>query len=385
MPGTDGSNWYARYANFPGHVESSTVRGHELWVAYGTGRSYCRARCDTRAADLLRVLPQPSIQLVVVDRRRWRVARERWLWDRARAYGFPALATNAAGDVGLAFVQSSVPGNPIPGAGMLTPDEQLASPLPSSLPVMAGDYYSARPGPTPGSFAMTGYTVQGDPVGQRVHWHYVEYGRGRAPLVRPPFVSIDEPRSGTTFFSGQRITYRARVSDPQDGTLPPDAIVWQEDGRVIGRGEQISRYAGFPGEDAATATPIGDHTMRVTATNGEGRSASAEVTVRVAPPPPPGSSSLSLSCPQYAAVNQPFEVFGTLAPRHVDAPIRVVYTHAGLATTHQVHTNFDSEYRDAFTPTGFGDVAVQAHFDGDGDHQPSSSPACTVTVVQSPP
>ncbi|QEC47912.1 hypothetical protein FSW04_10250 [Baekduia soli] len=85
-------------------------------------------------------------------------------------------------------------------------------------------------------------------------------------------MTIDSPLDGRTFYAGEPITYAATVTDPGWGMLADAAIAWTEDGAAIGTGPRITR----------SGTPIGTHTIAVTATNADGLSASASITVRVA-------------------------------------------------------------------------------------------------------
>jgi hypothetical protein len=97
------------------------------------------------------------------------------------------------------------------------------------------------------------------------------------PEARPPYVRIDSPADGSKFSSREKIHYSATVDDPQDGKLPDDAIVWREDGKIIGHGPQITQ--------ARTAS--GTHKIEVTATNSEHLSATKGISITVAPNAPP--------------------------------------------------------------------------------------------------
>jgi hypothetical protein len=272
------TDWYNRYGIFPGQATSATIRGNELWVSHGTGRAYCTSGCGRGETPVLRqVFPQPAIHVEVIDLRDYHLVRERWLWNPTQAFGYPALATSADhNEVGITFMYAnSQPGNALPVAGYLTGGEEFVSALPAANAYLAGDYYNLGPGSTSKSFAFTAATNQTDPDGaDRVHWHFVEYGRGAAPQRFAPNVAISSPAAGRIFLAGQAITYVADVNDPQDGALPRDAIVWREDGAIIGRGARITRLG----------TAVGTHNVSVTATNGEALSASAQIVVTVQPP-----------------------------------------------------------------------------------------------------
>jgi hypothetical protein len=288
IKGTDGGNWYDRYGIFPGAVESSTLSGGTLYLAQGTGRAYCTAKCSTSTPTLKHVFDQPAILVTKYDVSTWKEIGERWLWNPTYAVGWPALQTDGVGEVGVSFRASPSNSNPQPVAGFLTPDEQFVLALPAGMPHETGDYYSLRPGRTAESFVMPAQTVQNDPGGPAMHWNFIEYGHGPAPYVSPPSVSITAPANLATFLLGNNITYTAQVSDPVDGTLPDQAIVWTEDGAEIGRGPQIVRHG----------SPTGTHTIVVTATNGDGKSAGASITVRVLAPSPPGAPQVSIVKPK---------------------------------------------------------------------------------------
>lgn len=272
--GTDGANWYGRYGIFPGQVETSTVSGNTIYLAQGTGRSYCTARCTTTTPTLRRAFDRPAVLVTRYDVNTWRLLGERWLWNSTFALTWPAMQTDGAGNVGIALRGGADTRNARPIAGYLTPDEEFTFALPEGGPHSTGDYYSLRPGRTSQSFVMTAQTVQNDAGAQRMHWNYVEYGRGAAPYVAPPDVRITAPTTLYTVAPGALVMYSASVSDPIDGTLPAAAIRWTMDGSPIGTGASFSRVESTPGT----------HRIVVTATNGDGRSASDSVTIRVNSP-----------------------------------------------------------------------------------------------------
>jgi hypothetical protein len=266
--GTDGSNYYDRYGIFPGAVESATVSGNTLYSAQGTGRQTCTANCGSGQSPTLKtIFSEPSVFISKYDVNSWNNVGERWIWNPTLAFGWPALQTDGAGEVGLVFRAAADNQNPQPVAGFLTPAEQFVFAEPAGQPHETGDYYSLRPGRTFQSFVMTAQTVESG----NMHWQYVEYGHGPSPYVSPPSVSIVSPKNLTAFTAGTTANYFANVSDPVDGTLPNSAIVWTEDGSFIGSGPSISHVE----------RSIGTHVIKVTATNGDGKSASASITISV--------------------------------------------------------------------------------------------------------
>jgi hypothetical protein len=96
-----------------------------------------------------------------------------------------------------------------------------------------------------------------------------------APAASAPDVRIDAPADGREFAEGDRIRYSATVDDHADGDLPDEAIVWREDGTVIGRGATLTHSGTKPGR----------HTVEVTATNAARLSDSDTVTIYVVPRP----------------------------------------------------------------------------------------------------
>jgi hypothetical protein len=277
--GTDGNDWYDRYGIFPGAIESATVSGNTLYTAQGTGRQMCTDKCGAGQTPVLKtVFNEPAVFISKYDLNSWDNVGERWIWNPTLAFGWPALQTDGAGEVGLVFRASAENQNAQPVAGFLTPDEQFVDAEPAGLPHETGDYYSLRPGRTSQSFAMTAQTVENDSSGNpQMHWQYVEYGHGATPYVSPPSVSITSPQDLSSFTQGDTADYSASVSDPVDGTLPNAAIAWTEDGAFIGNGPSIGHVE----------NSLGTHVVKVTATNGDGKSASATITIRVNSPPSP--------------------------------------------------------------------------------------------------
>jgi hypothetical protein len=279
---------YGRYGGFPGSVESATVSGTTLYFAHGTGRDLCTAQCDSGTPTTKHVFDQPAILVIRYDLNSWRVLGERWIWNPTLAFMWPALNTNAAGDVGIAARVNASGHNAQPVAGFLTPEEQFTFAIPEGqLLHNTGDYYSLRRGRTPGAFVMTGQTYQNEANGPTMHWNYIEYGHGAAPYVAPPSVRIVSPANLATVTTGTTVSYLADVSDPVDGTLPAGAIVWYEDGGQIGTGLTASHLESV----------VGLHTIEVTATNGDGKSSSAQIAIRLQATPSAGAPSVSISAP----------------------------------------------------------------------------------------
>lgn len=96
---------------------------------------------------------------------------------------------------------------------------------------------------------------------------------------RPNLPRINEPLAGATFYAGDEIAFRAWATDPEDGYLSDDSLVWSSsrDGRI--------------GTDPIGTAPLkrtlseGNHTITLTATDRAGLSNSASVRITVRPRP----------------------------------------------------------------------------------------------------
>lgn len=266
-PGSNGADWHSRWGTWPGGVESATVAGNQLVLAQATGRDNNAAPPASR-----HVFDRDAVYVSRFNTSSWTLASQRWLFNATLNFAFPALATNTAGEVGVTFVGAPNNANPQPIAGFINPVEQFVFALPAGQPHTAGDYYSLRKGTTAQSFVMPMRTREIDSDGvTRTHWRYLEYGHGSPIVPRPPSVSITSPANGSSFQQGALIHFAASVSDPQDGSVPNSAIVWRSDGVEIGRGATIDR----------SNLPVGDHVIRVTATDAEALSSSAQITIHV--------------------------------------------------------------------------------------------------------
>jgi hypothetical protein len=285
--GTDGANWLARQAIFPGSPDAATVAGDLLYIATTTGRSVCTSKCDSTSPVLKRLYPHPSVHIAEYDVNTFKLVDEDTIWRSDTAYALPALATDRAGDVGIGLRAAAAGGNPAPVAGFLTPTKELNLAVTAIGNTLVGDYYSIHPGRTRRSFVMTGESVDSTPA---LHWQYFEFGYGPSPYVSPPRVSITSPEELEVFdaTSGETPNFIASASDPVDGFLPPSAYRWTYDGkRLKNRGFEVS---------LDSATP-GIHTMTVRVRNADGASASDTVHIRVKAPPQPGHPIVRITSP----------------------------------------------------------------------------------------
>lgn len=94
---------------------------------------------------------------------------------------------------------------------------------------------------------------------------------------RPPTAEIVAPPEGSSFSVGGGIRFKGQVSDP-DGNLTGGSTRWRSslDGRI-----------GLGSETASADLSPGDHTIRLTATDGKGASASASISLTIEARPSP--------------------------------------------------------------------------------------------------
>ncbi len=92
---------------------------------------------------------------------------------------------------------------------------------------------------------------------------------------RPNPPRINEPLEGATFYAGQEIAFRAWATDPEDGYLSGNSLVWSSNiDRRLGTDDLLRR-----------ALSEGNHTITLTATDRAGLSNSASVRITVRPRP----------------------------------------------------------------------------------------------------
>ena len=176
-------------------------------------------------------------------------------------------------------------------------------------------------------------------------------------------------------------------------TLPPQfngqSFSLLRDGVVIGKGLAENGIANIPasfGDSSGTAGQLevsfeadGSPPIRIPVTD-----------------EPPLDTTLTQQCPSDVDEFQeePFTITGQLQPGFANATIKVKYTTPsgftpGRTFERTVTTNANGAWSDTIDPAAeagsnrYGDWKVQARFEGDSDHAPSTAPECTVNFHNS--
>lgn len=96
------------------------------------------------------------------------------------------------------------------------------------------------------------------------------------PDNQDPEVQITAPPDNSTFAVNEEVVFRGSATDPEDGNLTGDALVWTtQSGLVLGQGEEI----------AVSDLSVGVHTITLTATDSDFGRGSASITVTIAQEP----------------------------------------------------------------------------------------------------
>jgi hypothetical protein len=167
---TAGLDWGLRTND---RVVTATRSGNQLWFAWSEGRSICRT-----ADSCQPFWPQPHVHVVSIDARSFRLTHERFIHNPSYAIGFPSLATDSSGRVGLSFAYGGGnAGNASPAAGYLTGGEVFREVATSPQPGYQGDYFALRQDwPAGTRLTGTGYVMDvdsgGNPVVRRLFYRY---------------------------------------------------------------------------------------------------------------------------------------------------------------------------------------------------------------------
>ncbi len=361
----DTNNWNLN-SKIGSRIEGATQAGNDLWFAWASER-------NSR-------LPQPYVQMAVINTRTLTLEAEHFIWNPVYAFEYPALASNQDGEVGYiaswggggrAYVNEEVGIE----THTLTYDAHAADGHGGG----GGHYQSIVRGyPNTDCFAAAVDVQQQAADGSRSNdGHFIEFGRTGRPCIPAgfgnPHVILISPETGQVVPAGQPITLSGSASDAVDGTLGGGALKWYVDGNLVGTGTPLME----------TLQP-GDHTVTLQATDSGQRTSSATVAVHVQLPLPV-STSLSLTCPGKVTLGSTLGVTGATDPALSSVPITVTYTYTdpklGPQTiAHQIVTDAQGNYSDKVDASVAGPWTSQAAFAGDPSHQPSSSTACTTTV-----
>ncbi|NIA11986.1 MAG: PKD domain-containing protein, partial [Nitrospiraceae bacterium] len=122
----------------------------------------------------------------------------------------------------------------------------------------------------------------------RRDWPHCTYYHipGEPSPNQPTTVTITAPADGSTFSTGDTITFQGSATDPEDGPLTGACLVWTSsiDGQ-IGTGESFTR----------SDLSVGTHTITLTATDSQGARGAASVTITVTTPPGPAKGKIAFA------------------------------------------------------------------------------------------
>jgi hypothetical protein len=283
--GSDGIDWNARAGGgLLGQTLSAAQSKNTVVVANMGWRDQCTAKCNTGSPTFTHVHDHTSIDISRFDTNTWK-SDDSDIWSNTLNYSWPSLGVARSGRFGISFLASADNANPQPIAGFLDdnqyvyafgaggpqPGVKLAAPA-TGYSGGTGDYYSLQPGSTFESFVMPIRSIDTDALGATSdNWRFIEYGHGSPPSSSPPFVSIIAPFDGQAFTQGTPITFRADVSDNEDGEIPDYAIKWAADGADIGGGRLITY----------SLLTVGTHHVAVGATDSNGATTVKLITVNI--------------------------------------------------------------------------------------------------------
>lgn len=283
--GSDGNDSNARAGGgLLGQTLSAAQSQNKLVVANMGWRDQCTDKFNTATPTLTHVHDHTSIDISRIDTSTWK-SDDSDIWSNTLNYSWPSLGVARSGSLGISFLASADNANPQPvvgfldanqyvyafGAGGTRPGVKLAAPA-SGYSGGTGDYYSLQPGSTYESFVMPIRSIDTDALGTTSdNWRFIEYGHGSPPSSSPPSVSIIAPVDGQTFTQGTPITFRANVSDNEDGEIPDYAIQWAADGADIGGGRLITY----------SLLSVGTHHVAVGATDSNGATTVKLITVNI--------------------------------------------------------------------------------------------------------
>jgi hypothetical protein len=150
-------------------IVGAAMAGNELWFAWGSGRGGVNNR------------PQPFVQMARINADDFSVIDNVTLWNETFAFCYPALDSNAAGEVGLSTMIGGGDRFPSHVVGMMTgTPKQVVTAVGVHGPSgnRWGDYLTTRRhSPNPALFSATGYTLDRGTGGQDGNPRYILFGR----------------------------------------------------------------------------------------------------------------------------------------------------------------------------------------------------------------
>ena len=162
----DNINWLGR-ADY--RILGATKAGNNLWFAWSANKGGANNR------------PQPYVQIARVSATTFNVLENINLWDAQAAISYPALATNSASEIGVAYAIGGGTRHPSLAIGILTgTPRHVVAAEGTRTPQRGrwGDYFTVRRHyPQQRTFAAAGYTFQQGPGPQDGSPRFVLFGR----------------------------------------------------------------------------------------------------------------------------------------------------------------------------------------------------------------
>lgn len=144
----DGFNWLGKS---DGRIVGATVRGTELWFAWNSNAGGANGR------------PNPFAQVARIDTATMTVLDNINIWNKRYAIAYPALVSNARGDVGVTYAYGGGSRPPSHAVGILTGQARSRTTATGQFGPQRqrwGDYLTVRRHrPNDKLFAATGYTL----------------------------------------------------------------------------------------------------------------------------------------------------------------------------------------------------------------------------------
>jgi hypothetical protein len=159
--GPGGNNWLARADS---RITGAWLSGRQvgfMWTA------------STRAGR-----PRPYVKVAVVDVQTQAIVEEPDIWSQTGTWGYPAAAVNSNGNVGISLFYGSSQRHPTHVVGCRKGNawDVVGTATSTHGPSMLGDYLCCHAHPArAGSWAASGYTLQGGTARQHVEPRYVHF------------------------------------------------------------------------------------------------------------------------------------------------------------------------------------------------------------------